>query len=205
MKQKNSFFRQGAVFLMAVLLLAGCGKALPGSAKQNEKMETEPAPASFAENMEEAPEAPYNNGRMPEFSTKDLDGNTVTESIFAEKDLTVVNIWGTFCNPCIGEMPALGEWAGELPDNVQLVGLISDFSGEDDTEHHDLAVSIMEMAGADFLQIIANQDFTPLMKDIVGVPTTMFVDREGNIVGEPILGANVEGYKEFVEEYLDER
>ena len=60
----------------------------------------------------------------------------------------------------------------------------------------------MERANADFLQIIANDDFNSIMKWVTGVPTTIFVDKEGNIVGK-IVGADVEGYKSFVEEYLN--
>ncbi len=62
----------------------------------------------------------------------------------------------------------------------------------------------MEKADADFLQIIANADFGPVMRWVVGVPTTLFVDKEGNIVGDPIVGADVEGYKQFVEDYFGE-
>ena len=141
--------------------------------------------------------------KMPAFTSKDLDGNTVTESIFAEKDLTVVNIWGTFCTPCVEEMPELGEWAKEMPDNVQIVGIISDISGDDDTKRHDLAVTITEKAGADFTQIIASSDLDSIMQWVTGVPTTLFVDRNGNIVGKPIVGADVEGYKKFVEDYVN--
>lgn len=140
--------------------------------------------------------------QMPAFSAKDLAGNTITESIFGEKDLTVVNVWGTFCNPCVEEMPELGEWAKEMPENVQMVGLIIDINGDEDTEHRDLAVMIAERAGAEFTQIIANADFDELLRWVTGVPTTFFVDKEGNIVGEPIVGANVKGYKEFVEDYI---
>lgn len=140
--------------------------------------------------------------QMPSFTAKDLDGNTVTESIFSDKELTVVNIWGTFCTPCVEEMPALGEWAKELPNNVQVVGLITDISGDDDTKHRDLAVQITEKAGADFVQIIGNQDFSSVLNWVTGVPTTLFVDKNGKIVGEPIVGADVEGYKKFVEDYL---
>lgn len=141
--------------------------------------------------------------QMPAFTAKDLDGNAVTESIFGEKDLTVVNIWGTFCTPCVEEMPELGEWAKTMPENVQLVGIIVDISGDNDTEHHDLAVAITEKAKADFVQIIANAELDSIMRWVTGVPTTLFVDKEGNLVGEPIIGADVEGYKEFVEEYLN--
>lgn len=141
--------------------------------------------------------------KMPAFTSKDLDGNTITESIFADKDLTVVNIWGTFCTPCVEEMPELGEWAKSMPENVQIVGLIADISGDDDTEHHELAVTITEKAGADFTQIIANSDLDSIMQWVTGVPTTLFVDKEGNIVGKPIVGADVDGYKKFVEDYIN--
>lgn len=141
--------------------------------------------------------------QMPKFITKDLKGNTVTENIFAEKDLTVVNIWGTFCNPCIEEMPELGEWAKVMPENVQLIGIISDIANENDSIHYDLAVEIMEKAKADFTQLIVNEDFENIMYWITGVPTTLFVDKNGNIVGKPIIGADVDGYKKFVEDYLN--
>lgn len=63
---------------------------------------------------------------MPEFSTTDMDGNKVTNDTFADYDLTVVNFWATYCNPCIDELPELAEWKKELPDNVNLIGLLVD-------------------------------------------------------------------------------
>ena len=49
---------------------------------------------------------------------------SVTNDIFSQADLTVVNFWGTFCNPCIDEMPELAKWNEEMPDNVQMLGVI---------------------------------------------------------------------------------
>ena len=141
--------------------------------------------------------------KMPAFKTKDINGNEVTESIFKEKDLTVVNIWGTFCSPCIEEMPELGEWAKKMPDNVQIVGLVCDIESDDDETHKGLAKTIMEKANADFVQIIANNDLSSITNWVTGVPTTIFVDKDCNIIGEPIVGAYVEDYKEFVEDYLN--
>lgn len=141
--------------------------------------------------------------KFPSFSAKDLAGNTVTDSIFHEKDLTIVNIWGTFCGPCINEMPELGEWARELPDNVQLIGLVCDIEGDADTEHHDLAVEITEKANANFPHVVANSDFNEIMNWVTGVPTTLFVDKDGNIVGEPVIGARVQAYKDFTEAYIN--
>lgn len=141
---------------------------------------------------------------MPAFETKDLQGNTVTNDIFSQKDLTVVNVWGTFCSPCIEEMPELGKWAKEMPDNVQIIGLIQDVADENDAKYLDLANQIVKKAGAGYTQLIAGgNNFSDLMSGIIGVPTTFFVDKNGNIVGEPIVGADVEGYKQFVEDYFN--
>lgn len=140
--------------------------------------------------------------KMPLFTAKDLKGNTVTDSIFKEKDLTVVNIWGTFCGPCIEEMPELAEWSKTMPSNVQLIGLVCDIQGEDDQTHKDMAIKIMEKAGADFTNIIPGSEFDSLLGWVTGVPTTIFVDKDGNITGEPVVGANVPSYKKFVEDYI---
>lgn len=139
---------------------------------------------------------------FPTFSTQDLYGNAVTNDIFSGKDLTVVNVWGTFCNPCIEEMPDLAEWSAAMPENVQLIGLVSDLYTADDAQTLELAQAICEATGASYPSLIAGEDFMGLLSGVVGVPTTFFVDGSGAIVGDPIVGANVPGCKAFVEEYL---
>lgn len=143
-------------------------------------------------------------GKFAEFTTNDIDGNEVTESIFANKDLTVVNIWGTFCGPCINEMPELGAWEKELTDNVQIVGLIVDISSTDNETQIVAAKQIIEKADVGFVNLIGgNGAFDELISSIVGVPTTIFVDKSGNIVGEIIVGADVDRYKSFVNKYVE--
>ncbi|MCI8418191.1 MAG: TlpA family protein disulfide reductase [Lachnospiraceae bacterium] len=198
MGKKNKWVRLGYGMLGVLLLFSGCGK----------KKEPETKTEVETEISAETEETEQNEGfpaQIPAFSTKDLEGNTVTESIFGEKDLTVINIWGTFCGPCVGEMPELGEWVKNMPEEVQLIGLIVDIKGEEDTEHKEKAAAILEEADADFLQLIANADFAPVMEWVIGVPTTLFVDQEGNLVGDPIVGARVDEYKSFVEAYLSEQ
>ena len=145
MNQKSKW-RKLCSLLLAAAMLAGCGNT-------EEKIVSEVSEAEETNTAESSEDTEVSIGmpkQMPAFIAKDLQGNEITESIFAEKDLTVVNIWGTFCPPCIAEMPERGEWAKEMPDNVQLVGLIVDIQGDNDTEHHDLAVMITEKAGAEF-------------------------------------------------------
>lgn len=196
---RNKPVKKYTALCAALLLMTGCAGASAGGNTENATSSPDTTGLA-AEEIRENQAAAF-----PVFTATDLNGNTVTESIFSEKDLTVLNIWGTFCGPCIGEMPELGEWAAKMPDNVQLLGLIIDINGEEDTEHRDLAVDITQKAGADFTNLIANADFAPILKDVVGVPTTLFIDGDGNIVGDPIVGADVDGYKAFVEEYLGEK
>ena len=139
---------------------------------------------------------------MPEFSTTDMDGNKVTNDIFADYDLTVVNFWATYCNPCIDELPELAEWKKELPDNVNLIGLLVDVD-EKGSDQYKLAEKIIKETGADYQHLIATEEFDDLISDLVGVPTTFFVDSTGKIIGEPFAGADVDAYKQTVEDYLN--
>ena len=139
---------------------------------------------------------------MPQFTTKDMDGNKVTNDIFAEYDLTVVNFWATYCNPCIDELPELAEWKKELPDNVNLIGLLVDVD-EKGSEQYKLAERIISQTGADYQHLIATEEFDDIISNLVGVPTTFFVDSTGKIIGEPFAGADVSAYKQTVEDYLN--
>ena len=139
---------------------------------------------------------------MPEFSTTDMDGNKVTNDTFADYDLTVVNFWATYCNPCIDELPELAEWKKELPDNVNLIGLLVDVD-EKGSDQYKLAEKIIKEAGADYQHLIATEEFDDMISNLVGVPTTFFVDSTGKIIGEPFAGADVDAYKQTVEDYLN--
>lgn len=139
---------------------------------------------------------------MPEFSTTDMDGNKVTNDTFADYDLTVVNFWETYCNPCIDELPELAEWKKELPNNVNLIGLLVDVD-EKGSDQYKLAEKIIKETGADYQHLIATEEFDDMISNLVGVPTTFFVDSTGKIIGEPFAGADVNAYKQTVEDYLN--
>lgn len=169
-------------------------------ARANELMNTAVfQPLVYAEGAFDQPKTPF-----PAFTTTDLNGNTVTETIFAGKDLTVVNVWGTYCGPCIDEMDELAAWSASMPENVQLIGLVSDLYDPNDTDTLEMALAICEATGAtNYPSLVSCVDFAPLLNSLVGVPTTFFVDSTGTIVGDPIVGANVPGCIAFVEEYLN--
>ena len=135
------------------------------------------------------------------FTTVDMEGNPVDDSIFAQADLTVLNIWGTYCSPCVSEMPELAAWANELPENVQLLGLVVD-SGSVTDIPHDMAAKILESSGATFTNLLYNESLEPQLSEIDGTPTTLFLDSQGNQVHAPILFASVELYKLSVQDCL---
>lgn len=175
------------LLLMLCLCMCACSQK-----EEGEKATEESAPETSSSSEED----------ILKFSSVDLEGNTVTEDIFSNADLTVVNFWATFCGPCINEMPELAEWSEAMPDNVQIIGIISDVQSED-SEEYALAKEIADKTGVTYVNLAATKEFNGILKKIVGVPTTYFVDKSGKFVGNPIVGADVAGYKNFVEGYLD--
>ena len=210
MKRKNLVL---ALAILSSLALAACGNSGKTETKVSAETEattekaTEKATEKTSEKASEAAgEQKASNfsvsDKSLEFTTENLALESVDSSIFGEKDLTVLNVWGTFCGPCIQEMPELGEWQRNLPDNVQIIGLVADVAGKEDADHIELANTILDKTNAHFTNIIPNNDFAELLSGVVGVPTTFFINKEGKIVGKPIVGAQVPKYKAFVEEYL---
>ena len=124
---------------------------------------------------------------LPAFSALDIYGEAVDSDIFADYDLTMLNIWGTFCGPCIMEMPDLGEMAAAMPEGTQLVGLVGDAL---DAQTIELAQTIAETTGAAYPHIVPNKElYDYLYRNIAFFPTTLFIDSKGNTVGEPLIGA----------------
>lgn len=185
--------------LLALLLaLSGCGGSNPSESPDVPDNAAQTADVPESNQTEDEPGL-----AIPDFTTTDLDGNTVTQDIFAGKDLTVVNVWGTYCGPCINEMPELGEWAAELPDNVQLLGIVCDLMTGDEGETLELARDIVAQTGANYPSIAMCEGLSWLSYSLEGVPTTFFVNGDGEIVGQAILGAYVDQYKAQVEELLN--
>lgn len=143
-----------------------------------------------AEGQDEgAGDAVEKNDVFGEFQTKTLDGEDVDQELFGKSDLTMVNIWGTFCGPCIREMPDLGELSREYADKgFQMVGIISDVSKPGD----ETALEIVESTEADYTHLVIPKDANMqyrILKNAQVVPTTIFLDKDGNQIGDTYPGA----------------
>lgn len=179
-------------FFLALLLLTGCGTQAPSDTPVAEEIATEAESSTIA---------------FGAFSAETLDGEAVTEAIFAEADLTVVNLWGTFCGPCIQEMPTLGLLHEEL-ENVQVLGIVLDCNdqfGGIDPDQAALANDIMEQTGAGYPSLVLNQSLAAIgMANFQYIPTTLFVDKDGNVIGSEIVGAMDESaWRETITERLE--
>ena len=139
---------------------------------------------------------------FPEFESPSLDGDIVTDDVFKGKDITLVHIWGTFCTPCIEEMPELAEWQKKLAPNVQVLGIICDLGSLDDSAEKEAAQKIVKDSGVEFTNVIASGGILTYLTSVQFVPTSILVDSTGTIVGEPIVGARLEDYKKAVEDYV---
>ena len=140
---------------------------------------------------------------FPAFSSKTLDGEYVDGDIFSKEKLTMVNIWTTWCPPCVKEMPDLGNMGRSMPEGAQLIGIILDVEGPGDIRTIGAAKKILSKADADFIQIFPSKEMAPVLSTVKAIPTTIFVDSKGGIVGAPLVGARSEkAYRAEVEKLL---
>ena len=133
--------------------------------------------------------------KFPAFEGKDLDGNTVkSDELFSGNAVTVVNFWFTTCNPCVGELSELDALNKELAEKGgSLIG-VNIFTLDGDEAAISEAKDVLAKKGATYQNVYFDSDgeagkFTT---NIFAYPTTYVVDRSGNIVGEPIVGALTE-------------
>ena len=133
--------------------------------------------------------------KFPAFEGKDLDGNTVkSDELFSGNAVTVVNFWFTTCNPCVGELAELDALNKELAEKGgALIGVNTFTLGGDEAAISE-AKDVLAKKGATYQNVYFDSDgeagkFTT---NIFAYPTTYVVDRSGNIVGEPIVGAITE-------------
>lgn len=134
------------------------------------------------------------NGVLSSFQSVDINNNPVDQRIFSGKKLTMVNIWATFCGPCLREMPDLGALAKEYADQgFQIVGIPVDIlnsSGEPNANMVSTARDIISQTGADYLHILPSQSLIEAkLSQVSSVPETIFVDENGNQVGKSYIGS----------------
>lgn len=153
-----------------------------------------------------AAEAAGQTGEGPaiSFETTDLDGNPVSSAdIFSQNKITMVNIWGTFCGPCINEMPDLEILNQRIGDKgCGLVGVVIDAGGDYQMAVIGTAEEIIADTGASYLNLLPWEGIDDQFPAQY-IPTTYFVDSKGNVVGEAAVGSRgADDYEALIDEAL---
>ncbi len=191
---KKAILFLAAIALLVVLFL----NFMPIKVDVIEVEESETKTTNQEENNESAKEG-MDKTKFVDFSMKDLDGNEVTEQIFGQSEITIVNIWGTTCPPCIEELPELQKLTEEFDSSeLQVIGLVADANDV-------AAKEIVESVGSNFVNLIPNADvFDSFLRYIQFTPTSVYVDKEGYILGEPDVGGKgIEYFRNKVNDFLD--
>lgn len=164
------------IFVLSALLIGGCAKSGPA----------EPAGSGSGSAAAGSAVSEPSAGGIS-FEGTDLEGNAVSSDLFSRSKLTMVNVWATYCSPCLREMPALGELAAAYDkEEFQIIGIVSDvMEGSDLGTVEDLVLE----TGADYPHLLLNESiYYGLLADVTAVPTTFFLDQEGTVL-DTVVGA----------------
>ena len=177
MKTKKTIKKIIPVFLVAAMLassVTACGNKGGGNAVASGSNMTSGNKTVTAE-------------KFPSFKGKDFDGNDVDESLFSKNEATLVNFWFNGCSACVNEMPALEKFSKKLKEEgAELVGINAGTASDEKGLAE--AKDILSKQGVTYRNLILPQDHEYVRK-IFSFPTTVVVDMNGNIIGDPIVGA----------------
>jgi len=155
--------------------------------------------------------ASESNTLLGNFTATTIDGQEVTQDIFKDQPLTMLNIWATYCGPCLNEMPDLGDLHREYQEKgFQIVGIPIDVFGNNNEisqSQVDLAKEVIDKTGANYTNILPSADLIAAgVTSVQAVPTTIFLDQNGNPVGDDVyLGSRSKSeWESIINELLAE-
>ena len=163
-------------------------ETIRGIEEEIAKLEKESAASESSDNA--SSKSDESTGVFKGFKGKDLDGNDVDDSLFAKNKVTVVNFWFSGCKPCVGELSKLNELNEKLKEmGGEVVGINTDTLDNNEAGIKE-AKEILKAQGASYknLTFDSNSTVGKYAGNIMAFPTTVLVDKDGNIVGEPFMG-----------------
>ena len=200
--RSKKFYACLLISAMLIIVLTGCSKTTKKETPQetqNADQETEQTKTQEADATEEA-------AAGITFEALDLEGNTVTESVFSDTKLTMVNVWATYCNPCLSELPELGELVAEYDAaQFQIIGIVSDVQEGMEEEAVAYASSLVSQTGAAYPHLLLNESlFYAMLSEVSAVPTTFFIDEKGVVLDTVVGARDKDSWKEMIDELLEE-
>lgn len=189
-----------STMLLATLLLTACGAKQEAGTTKEDTSKT--ANVEVEKDNKGQSEAPFSK-----FTAPDVDKKEYNQDILKEADITVINLWGTFCKPCVEEIPAFAELAEEYKDKkVQFIGIVVDAldtNGEYSDSQIDAAKKLMEEAGVKYINLLPSPDLMEsYLSTVQALPETLLVDKDGKILQSSLGGKSKEDLKQIIEEQL---
>ena len=183
--------------ILAVSLLCGCAGGT--DAEESEEGAARQDTESVSEQEEK------DSSAVPDFEGNDMEGNAVTSEIFSGSRLTMVNVWATYCSPCLNEMPELGELAREYDkEDFQLIGIVSNVPEGADEEKLELVEVLIEQTEADYPHLLLNESLNDgLLSGVSAVPTTFFIGQDGKILDTVVGARDKAAWKEIIDGILE--
>jgi len=185
---------------MALMMAAGisaCNASSKTSSSEATTTESKQADAK-AEDSKQA-ESDKEDKKFPEFTAKTVSGEDISSDLFKDSKLTVVNVWGSWCGPCVQEIPELQKLYESMKDkDVNVIGLAQD-AGTD----LDAVKEIIDKNKVTYQNIVPEGATEDFVMSIMAFPTTFFVDSDRNIVGVIQGGRNLEAFTAAVEGVLE--
>ena len=199
MKKKN--FIAISSIILSLILLSSCA----GPSATANSTDTTPSSTNTTKENTTKENTTQASKNVIKFDTTTVEGEPITSEIFKDYKITMINIWATWCDPCIAEMAELSKLQDELPEGSNLISFALD-AGDDEGSKKD-ALDIIAEYNLKYLSVIPDANILKYVSSyITGIPTTIFVDRDGNIIGDEILGAPrgdiVKGYQKAIEERI---
>lgn len=184
--------------LVIMMLLTGCGKTAEPISGAEDMAE------DVVMNEEEKETESQQEAYVLEFEAVTTEGEAVTSACFADSKLTMLNVWATYCSPCLEEMPALGEIASSYDKTeFQMIGIVSDVMEGGDAEMLEEARDLIARTQADYPHLLANESlYTNLLGTVTAVPTTFFVNRKGEVLGYLVGACAKEDWEAMINELL---
>lgn len=140
------------------------------------------------------------------FKATTIDGEEMTSDCFSQSKLTMINVWATYCNPCLSEMPDLGEIAASYdPADFQMIGIISDVVDTASESEIQYAKDLIQQTKANYPHLLLNESlYGNLVAVVTSVPTTFFVNQEGEVLGYVVGAQKKESWEGIIDELLAE-
>lgn len=203
-------YRKMIAALLAGVMCAAILSACAASQPQDGTPSDEPGASQQLpdETGDEGPHSEFVGPSLGEFTTQDVNGNTYTQDMFKEYELTLVNIFTTWCTPCVEEMPELEKLCQQVREKgVNVVGFVLDVLNEKgEVVQTDLerAQELVKRTGVTYPVLLPDPGYlNGRLTGIEGFPETFFVDKNGNVVGGTYSGSGgLEDWLEVVEQEL---